>query len=170
VAQPAVDTWTIPLGEFPIEALDVPGLERRREPFRNEHSLEVQLPFLHETLGPLPITPIVTGEVTPEQCALVLDAVVGEGTLLVVSTDLSHYLPYDDANRRDMETATAVISGKPDLLGRDSACGLIGLQAALLLAQERGWAEYLVDLRNSGDTDGDRTRVVGYGAFTLEER
>jgi AmmeMemoRadiSam system protein B len=170
VAQPVVDTWTIPLGEFPIDALEVPGLERRGEPFRNEHSLEVQLPFLHETVGPLPITPIATGEESAEQLALVLDAAVGEGTLLVVSTDLSHYLPYEAANRRDMETATAVISGHPERLGRDSACGLIGLQAALLLAQERGWAVNLLDLRNSGDTDGDRTRVVGYGAFALEGR
>jgi AmmeMemoRadiSam system protein B len=170
VAQPLVDTWTIPLGEFPIDALDVPGLERRGEPFRNEHSLEVQLPFLHETLGPLPITPIATGEVSSEQCALVLEGAVDEGTFLVVSTDLSHYLPYEAANRRDMETATAVLSGNPGLLSRDSACGLTGLQAALLLAQQREWVVRLLDLRNSGDTDGDRTRVVGYGAFVLEGR
>jgi hypothetical protein len=164
LATPAADTWSIPLGEFPIVDAALP---RSQEPFRTEHCLEVQLPFLLETVGPVPITPILTGDVTPKDAAAALGGIVDDATLLVVSTDLSHYLPYETANRVDAETASAVVARRPKTLGHDSACGLTGLQAALLLARDRDWDVELLDLRNSGDTAGDRSRVVGYGAFAL---
>ncbi len=168
VAAPEADTWATPLGEFPIAVPpDLRGVERIQDPFSREHCLEVQLPFLHEVLGPLPITPLLTGDVTPRQVAVVLGKMVDRRTLLVVSTDLSHYLPYDDAVRKDHETIEAIEAGEPMRLARESACGLIGLQAALILAGELGWSARLLDYRNSGDTAGDRARVVGYGALTI---
>lgn len=168
-AMPMADTWAIPIGEFRIDAdHDLPGLDRLREPFANEHCLEVQLPFLHEVLGPLPITPIVTGDVTPYEAAKLLELLVGDDTLLVVSTDLSHYLPSATAKRRDAESADSILSLNPEGLDRRSACGLVALQAALILARDRDWGVRLLDLHNSGDTEGDPWRVVGYGAFALE--
>ena len=165
VARPAANTWRTPVGEFPIEEEEhIPALD---EPFATEHSLDVQLPFLHETLGPVPILPVLTGDVTAEDAAFTLDEIVDDHTLLIVSTDLSHYLPYETAIRVDTETASLVTALEPERLGRDSACGRIGLQAALLLARRRGWRVRLLDLRNSGDTAGDRSRVVGYGAFAI---
>lgn len=157
--------WSVPLGDVAVERADavptIPG------PFRSEHSLEVQLPFLLATLGPVSVAPLLTGDIDPADAADTLEGIVGEGTLLVVSTDLSHYLGYEAAKRIDAETADAIVALEPTRLGWDSACGRTGLQAAMILADRRGWRVRLLDLRNSGDTAGDRSRVVGYGAFAM---
>ncbi len=125
------------------------------------------LPFLAAMLRPVPIVPILTGEVAAPEVAGAIDSVVGDDDLLVVSTDLSHYHPYDTARKLDAVTADAVVAGDWQSLGWDSACGRTGLQAAMLLADKRGWSTTLLDLRSSGDTAGDRSRVVGYGAFAM---
>jgi MEMO1 family protein len=165
LATPGAGHWRIPTGVVPIEHTDaVPTIG---EPFRTEHCLEVQLPFLLATLGPVPVVPVLTGEIDPSDAADTLDDAVGEEALLVVSTDLSHYLGYEAARRIDAETADAVVALEPTRLGWDAACGRTGLQAAMLLAQRRGWRPRLLDLRNSGDTAGDPSRVVGYGAFAM---
>lgn len=131
-----------------------------------EHSLEVQLPFLQRALGEFTVLPLLTGEVDPKAVAEVLDeALDGDGVTAVISTDLSHYLDAASARRRDAATADAVTALRPQDLEWDDACGRTGLQAALLVAQSRGWACRLLDLRNSGDTAGPSDHVVGYGAF-----
>jgi MEMO1 family protein len=168
VAAPAADTWAIPTGNFPIDLpAEAPAVERMQAPFAGEHCIEVQLPFLLETLGSVPIIPLLTGDVSPTETAAVLDSLLDDVTLLVVSTDLSHYLPYNVAVELDSETTAAVVAGEPDRLRPESACGLTGLRAGLLVAAARGWEIELLDYRNSGDTAGDRSRVVGYGAFAL---
>lgn len=165
LAAPVADVWRIPLGEVTVErAPDVPAIQ---EPYAAEHCLEVQLPFLHEVLGPRSVMPILTGDISSQRAGEALDRIVDDHTLLVVSTDLSHYLPYEAAQRIDARTAAVVVAVEPERLDRDSACGRTGLQAALLLARRRSWEVGLLDLRNSGDTSGDRSRVVGYGAFAL---
>ena len=165
LAVPMAEAWVTPVGTFPIAGA---GLPRLQDAFATEHCLEVQLPFLHATIGALPIVPILTGELTPQVAADTLGELVGDDDLLIVSTDLSHYLPYEEASRRDAMTARAVVEGKPLTLAQETACGRTGLQAALLLAAERSWSTALLDLRSSGDTAGDRSRVVGYGAFAME--
>jgi AmmeMemoRadiSam system protein B len=131
-----------------------------------EHSLEVQLPFLQRALGEFTVLPLLTGEVDPKAVAVVLDeALDSDGVMVVISTDLSHYLDAASARHRDAATADAVIELRPQDLGWDDACGRTGLRAALLVARNRGWECRLLDLRNSGDTAGPSDHVVGYGAF-----
>jgi AmmeMemoRadiSam system protein B len=132
-----------------------------------EHSLEVQLPFLQVLLDALTIQPMLTGDIRAEEAADVLDDALDEQHLGFISSDLSHYLPYEEARTRDRRTATAITELRAEDLHRDDACGATAVQAGLLVARRRGWKCRLLDLRNSGDTSGDRTRVVGYGAFVI---
>jgi AmmeMemoRadiSam system protein B len=163
-----------PLGELPVDA-DAEARARRHpgvgdSPFAHarEHCLEVQLPFLQVVLGGPSVVALLCGQVAPEQVAPVIEEFLGEpGTLVLVSSDLSHYLPYEEARRRDEETARAIEHLDPAALGPESACGLVAVQALLLAARRRGLEVTRLDLRNSGDTAGDRQRVVGYGAFSF---
>jgi len=133
-----------------------------------EHSLEVQLPFLQRVLGDLTIVPLAVGGASDEQVADVLDALWGgPETLLVVSSDLSHYYDYDTAVRLDAETADAIVDLAPERLGRDAACGRMAIGGLLLAAARNALRPRLLDLRNSGDTAGARDEVVGYGAFAF---
>lgn len=135
-----------------------------------EHSLEVHLPFLQAVLGDFALVPIVVGDATAEEAATILRAVWGgPETLVVVSSDLSHYLPYDTARERDGATCGAILRFDATI-EPDEACGAAPINGLLLEARRRGLAIEQVDLRNSGDTAGDRDRVVGYGAFALHER
>lgn len=174
LALPGADALATPLGEIPT---DPAGEERaRRHPgvadspmaHTREHSLEVQLPFLQVALGGPPVTALLCGQAPPEQLVPVIEERLGEpDTVVVVSSDLSHYLSYDEARRVDTATAEAIGRLDPDALNHDSACGLTGVQALLLAAHRRDLAVTCLDLRNSGDTAGDRSRVVGYGAFAF---
>lgn len=167
VARPDAAAWATPLGSVRLAGVDHPLVRPLPEAFHREHSLEVQLPFLQMTLGDPLVAPLLTGDAPSEAVAGVLEDAVGDDTLLVVSSDLSHYHSYETARRLDRVTAEAVVERRPEALGPESACGRTGVQAALHLSRARGWRVTLLDLRNSGDTAGDRSRVVGYGAFAL---
>ena len=135
-----------------------------------EHSLEVHLPFLQVALGEFALVPIVAGEASPQAVAAVLDAVWGgPETLIVVSTDLSHYLDYRTCQETDLRTAEAIERHDPDALAPESACGRVPVRGLLAVAKRRGMSIARLDLRNSGDTAGPRQRVVGYGSWALFE-
>ena len=134
-----------------------------------EHSLEVQLPFLQSVLGEFSLVPIVVGDASAEEMAQVFDLLWGAGeTLIVVSSDLSHYHAYDLARRTDRGTAQRILD-LDAALEPEEACGAAPINGLLVVARRRGLSPELVDLRNSGDTAGDRQRVVGYGAFAFHE-
>ena len=174
IAASSADAFSTPLGQLPVDtatrdSLVEAGLVTVRDDAHvSEHSLEVQLPFLQVCLGDVVVLPLAVGQVDPERVAEVLARVWGgEETLIVVSTDLSHYLDHATASRQDRRTAEAVVARRPDRLGRYDACGLIPLQGLLLAAERHGLEVELLDLRTSADTAGGSDRVVGYGAFAL---
>jgi MEMO1 family protein len=152
------DATVARLAELPAVLVSDPAHAR-------EHSLEVQLPFLQKLLPGAQIVPILVGEATAAEVEAVLDALWGgPETLIVVSSDLSHYHPYDEARSLDGATATAILEGRATLTGED-ACGCVAVNGLMRVARRRGLRVELLELRNSGDTAGDRSRVVGYGAF-----
>jgi MEMO1 family protein len=133
-----------------------------------EHSLEVQLPFIQVCLGDVTVLPLAVGDVDPGRVADALELVWGGSeTLVVVSTDLSHYHDHATAVELDRRTAAAIVERRPDRLGPYDACGVIPVQGLLLAAERHGLEVKLLDLRTSADTAGDPDRVVGYGAFAL---
>lgn len=173
LALPECDAFATPLGEHAVDADGVaalqaiPDVRRWDRPHQDEHSLEVHLPFLDVTLGSVPVIPLLTGSVDPEVVAAALERVWTLDTLVVVSSDLSHHLPYDRACTEDSRTARAVEHLYLEAVGPMQACGCGGLRGLLASARRRGLRARCVDLRNSGDTSGSRARVVGYGAFGL---
>lgn len=131
-----------------------------------EHSLEVQLPFLQRVLTDFTLLPLAVGMATPEEVAEVLETLWGgEETLIVVSSDLSHYLPYAAAQRVDNATAQAILALQP--VAHDHACGGTPIGGLMLAARHHHLTPHLLDLRNSGDTAGSHDRVVGYAAFAF---
>lgn len=133
-----------------------------------EHCLEVQLPFLQETLNEFKIVPMVVGDTDSDQLAqMILKYSKDDQTLIVISTDLSHYNDYKTSRELDSRTAMAIESLSPELLSQEDACGLYPIRGALLAALKRTWQVHRLDLCNSGDTAGDCTRVVGYGAWMV---
>ncbi len=175
VALPSCEAFETPLGTIALDraALEklaaLPWVETNDRAHALEHCIEVQLPFLQSVLGAFELVPMVVGDATPSQMASTLEAVWdADSTLVVVSSDLSHYLPWDAARTRDAATARAIVSLKADLEPED-ACGAAPINGLLRVARTRGFAAHLLDLRNSGDTAGDRDRVVGYGSFEFVE-
>ncbi len=173
VAAPSVDGFDSPLGTVELDTAAIAAL--RRLPFVEvsdrahamEHSLEVHLPFLQSVLGGFSLVPLVVGDCTPRDMASAYDLLWGgEETLIVVSSDLSHYLPYDAARATDANTGRAILDLR-DSLDPEAACGAAPINGLLRIARTRGLVAEQVDLRNSGDTAGDRDRVVGYGAFAF---
>jgi MEMO1 family protein len=173
LAVPMARAFGTPLGELAIEnqgRSTLLGLKQIRAtdiPHAEEHSLEVELPFLQKLLTSFELLPIAAGDASAAEVAETLDAVWGgPETLIVVSTDLSHYHDYETARILDRATNEAVLAftGR---LGGEQACGCVGLNGFLRAAHARGLRIELKDLRNSGDTAGDRARVVGYGAWAL---
>jgi MEMO1 family protein len=173
VAAPSSAAFATPLGNVDVDQRAIAALveaelvsidDRAHEP---EHSLEVELPFLQRVLGHFSLIPLLVGDAPPEQVATIIDAVLDERTFLVISTDLSHYLNYASAQERDDATAKAIERLAFDRLGPYDACGYAALNGALYAARRRQWSIERLDLRNSGDTSGDRNRVVGYGAWAL---
>lgn len=175
LALPEASAFLTPLGAVPVDAeaaarvRGLPGVAVSALAHAYEHSLEVQLPFLQVVLGAFRVLPLVVGEARPDEVAAALEAVWGGSeTLIVVSTDLSHYHEYERARELDAATCAAILERRDRLAG-DQACGCRPLNGLLRLAAARGYELELLDYRNSGDTAGSRERVVGYGAFALHE-
>ncbi len=132
-----------------------------------EHSLEVQLPFLQRTLKKFSILPVVYGEVDPEAAAKVLVKFIDDRTLLVVSSDLSHYYPYEIAKQLDTGCVRSICDLDIKEMAREEACGKAPILTLMEIARQKGWKAKLLDCRNSGDVTGDKTRVVGYAAIAF---
>ena len=133
-----------------------------------EHSLEVQLPFLQRVLDDFGLVPLSVGDADDDEVAEVLDALWdGPETLIVISSDLSHYYDYATAQRLDAETTRAIEELAPERLDYESACGRVGVRGLLVAARRHGLRAETLDLRNSGDTAGPRDQVVGYGAWAF---
>ena len=176
LALSGADAFATPLGEVPVDAaaakmiLELPQVRVLDATHADEHSLEVHLPFLQVVLGDFSIVPLVVGEATPDEVAQVLEILWGgPETIIVVSSDLSHYLDYDSARRLDGDTCRAIENLDADAIGRDQACGRVPVKGLLTLAKRRGMKVTTLDMRNSGDTAGSRDRVVGYGAWMFTE-
>jgi len=176
LALPDTAAFATPLGTVPVdvEAVEkirtLPQVTTSGPAHALEHSLEVHLPFLQALLGEFSLVPLAVGHADADEVAGVLDALWdGPGTLIVVSSDLSHYHPYDVAQAIDRRTADGILALRTDIT-HEQACGATPVIGMNLIAQQRGLEPQLLDLRNSGDTAGDRGRVVGYGAFAYFER
>jgi len=175
LALPGATVLATPLGNIAIDAEAVATLAKMPQvtvsPAAHalEHSLEVHLPFLQTVLEKFSVVPLAVGDATADEVAQVLDALWGGAeTLIVVSSDLSHYLNYHEAQAIDRATAQAILDLRTDI-SHEQACGGTPVNGLVLAARRRGLTPHLLDLRNSGDTAGDRTRVVGYGAFAFYE-
>jgi MEMO1 family protein len=172
IAVPSADAFATPLGRVPVDRAalatiaELPFVVTADTPHTPEHALEVELPFLQEMLGEFAVVPLLAGGCPPAQVAEVLGRLWGEGdTLLVVSSDLSHYHDYATARRLDAATAAAIERGDWASLGAGQACGHLSVAGLLVEAQRRGLKPQRLALCNSGDTAGSRDRVVGYGAW-----
>jgi len=175
IALPESRVFRTPLGDVDLDIgaierlLRLPGVSRREDAHLLEHSLEVHLPFLQVALGEFLLVPMVVGSTTPETVVTALESVWGGSeTLVVISSDLSHYHPYAEAEAIDAATSRE-ITGLHGVLGPQQACGCTGINALLRIAGRRGLAIEEVDRRNSGDTAGPRDQVVGYAAYALYE-
>ncbi len=177
VATTRVDAFETPLGTVPVDKravdaiVDLPQVEIVDQAFVGEHALEVHLPFLETVLNDFGIVPLIVGDAAPRQVADVLDRLWGgDETLIVVSSDLSHYLDYETARARDELTAEHIEHLEAERIRGEDACGARPVNGLLLAAREHGLKANVLDLRNSGDTAGDKDRVVGYGAFAFTEK
>ncbi|MEQ1439973.1 AmmeMemoRadiSam system protein B [Fontimonas sp. SYSU GA230001] len=168
IALPTVSQFRTPLGDVPIDTALVARLDvaRRDDAHAREHCLEVQLPFLQCLLPDFRLVPAVVGAASPQQVEDFLDAAVDADTLVIVSTDLSHYHDDATARRLDDATVTRIEALVTDLDGHE-ACGAMALNGFLRYAARRHWRVQRLDVRNSGDTSGDRSRVVGYASFAV---
>jgi AmmeMemoRadiSam system protein A len=138
-----------------------------------EHSGEVEVPFLQKVLKPFEMVSVVFGQADPAAAAQALASQLDDRSLIVVSTDLSHYKPYDHARQLDTRTVNAILNMTPEAIGGEDACGFMPVCTLLHLAKLKGWKPTLLDYRNSGDTSGNKSGgVVGYTAiaFTAPEQ
>jgi AmmeMemoRadiSam system protein B len=174
LALSSAGAWATPFGDVPIDAeaasllSEFPSVGINDIAHSREHALEVQLPLLQTLLDDFTLVPLVVGFASADEVASVIEALwTGPDILVVVSTDLSHYHRYDDAVRLDTRTAAAITALRPDDITDDAACGARPLRGLVRVVASRHLAIEQVDLRNSGDTAGDRHSVVGYGAFAV---
>ncbi|MCP5300665.1 MAG: AmmeMemoRadiSam system protein B [Chromatiaceae bacterium] len=173
IALSSDDAFATPLGDIPVDTaardrlLDLPGVGIYDAAFAQEHALEVQLPFLQSVLDEFTLVPVVVGDADADDVARVIEALRDDDTLIVVSSDLSHYHAYADCQTRDRATSAKIEALRGDQIGPYDACGAFPLRGLLKTAQDHDWRVATLDLRNSGDTAGDRTRVVGYGAYAF---
>ncbi len=170
------DGWSTPLGVVPLDQevirplLNLPAAGVLDAAHAQEHSLEVHVPFLQTLLADFKLVPVVIGDASEEDVAGLLDrAWGGPETLIVVSTDLSHFLNYHDCQILDGETVAAIERFDTTRFGQNSACGRVPVAGLLRAAKQRGMTIERLDVRNSGDTAGPRDRVVGYGSWALFE-
>jgi AmmeMemoRadiSam system protein B len=175
MAVPQAASFATPLGRVEIDRELKALLLQRGDvieadaPHAQEHALEVQLPFLQLLFDNFTLLPVVLGSVAPEHVAAALAQVWGDAaTLVLVSSDLSHYHTYQDARQIDAATSAAILRRDSTLAG-EQACGAVGINGLLYLAGQRQLAVAEIARCNSGDTAGDRSRVVGYGAFAVHE-
>lgn len=174
MALSTADAFRTPLGDVPVDTsallgIDLPGLSSFDATHQYEHSLEVHLPFLQAVLDNFSIVPIVVGDAKARAVANLLDALWGgDETLIVVSSDLSHYLDYESAAVLDAATCRS-IEQLDTHIDQNAACGATPVRGLLIAARDRGLQVVTLDLRNSGDTAGDKDFVVGYGAWILSE-
>jgi AmmeMemoRadiSam system protein B len=173
MALPGWAAFGTPLGMMRVDepacalAATLPGVVLSDAAHSREHSVEVQLPFLQRTLGAeITIVPVVVGPVEAHLVAHVMEALAqDDSTVIVVSTDLSHYHDQATAGRLDRRTAEAIVRRDPLAIGQQDACGCYPLRGLLEFAHRHDLDVRLFDLRTSGDTAGERSQVVGYGAF-----
>jgi AmmeMemoRadiSam system protein B len=174
LALPDATELETPLGRVRVDADAVKSLAPLTQvhtsapAHRKEHSLEVQLPFLQRLLKSFTVVPLAVGEAERDEVAEVIDALWDRAHILI-STDLSHYLRWEDARRLDAQTADAIVRMDADALSDDQACGNVPLRGFLDVARRRGMRAHVLDLRTSGDTAGGKDKVVGYGSFSFEE-
>jgi AmmeMemoRadiSam system protein B len=176
LALPSARAFATPFGEVALDADAVARALELRQVVRNdaahaqEHSLEVQLPFLQRMLEDFRIVPFAVGDATGEEVAQVMELLWGGAeTLIVVSSDLSHYHRYAEALLIDRATADAILALSPGL-DHEQACGATPINGLIVAARRHGLRPELLDLRNSGDTAGDKSRVVGYASFAFGAR
>jgi len=172
LALPGTDAFTTPLGEVQIDQNAVALIESmpqvviRPDAHATEHSLEVQLPFLQSVLDNFKLVPLAVGDTTAAEVAEVLDVLWGGSeTLIVISSDLSHFLPYQAAQAMDARTVQNILH--LEHINHEQACGGTPVNGLLLAASRHGLQPHLLDLRNSGDTAGDKNRVVGYASIAF---
>ncbi|MDR3390691.1 MAG: AmmeMemoRadiSam system protein B [Sulfuriferula sp.] len=175
LALPDADAFATPLGNIPIDHNAVALLNTMPQVVTSaaahawEHSLEVQLPFLQSVLGDFSLVPLAVGDATPAEIAEVLNALWGgPETLIVISSDLSHFLSYETAQAVDQQTAQRILELHGPL-SHEQACGGTPINGMLLAAKRHHLQPILLDLRNSGDTAGDKSHVVGYASFAFME-
>lgn len=175
LALSSADCFQTPLGRITVDQEAVkkisclPQVCLMDTAHAQEHSLEVHLPFLQEALGEFSLVPLVVGDVGPGEVAEVLETLWGgPETLIVISSDLSHYHDYKTAQKLDRATSQAIEQLRPEDIQYDHACGRNPVNGLLQVARQRGLTAKTVDLRNSGDTAGTHDRVVGYGAYVFE--
>jgi AmmeMemoRadiSam system protein B len=175
LAAPSAGSFLTPLGEIPVDrdalerVLRLPQVTLADAPHALEHSLEVQLPFLQRALRHFELVPLAVGEASDAEVAGVLDELWGgDETLVVVSSDLSHYLSYESARVIDAETSRSIEALDASAISPDEACGGVAVRGLLVAARRHGLAARTLDLRSSGDTAGPRHEVVGYGAYALQ--
>ena len=173
MALPTARAFATPLGEIPLDRdtlarlAALPGVVAADAPHRDEHSLEVQLPFLQAVLGDFELVPVVVGGAGAAQVAALIDAFGDDPDCLVVaSSDLSHSHVYDEARRIDGDTCRRILNRATDLIG-EQACGARGINGLMTSARAAALEVSLLHACNSGDTAGDRERVVGYASFAL---
>jgi AmmeMemoRadiSam system protein B len=175
LAIPSARAFATPLGEVEIDrraaalALALPQVQENDAAHAQEHALEVQLPFLQAVLDDFRIVPFAVGAATVDEVADVLERLWGgPETLILVSSDLSHYHGYAEARAIDRTSAEGILALSP-ILDHEQACGATPINALLACARQHGLVPELLDLRNSGDTAGDKSRVVGYASFAFAE-
>jgi AmmeMemoRadiSam system protein B len=136
-----------------------------------EHSLEVHLPFLQRVLDDFTLVPFVVGDASPREIANLVEALWGgDETLFVISSDLSHHLPYAEARAIDRNTTAHIVALDPEPIDHEMACGATPVNGFVLAAREKQLTPTLLDLRNSGDTAGGRNQVVGYTAIAFHPK
>lgn len=172
LATSSYDSWQTPLGKVGIDKLVLTLVKKYPALFsannsahRDEHSLEVQLPFLQQALGQFTIIPLLTGEIDPLSTAKIINSEINPQDLIIISSDLSHYLKYNQAKGSDKKTVDSILGLKDNLLVGEQACGINGVKLVIELAKINKWRPVLIDYRNSGDTAGDKDRVVGYASI-----
>jgi MEMO1 family protein len=173
LALPDTDAFETPLGRVRLDAEAIhslagfPQVTVNAEAHAEEHALEVQLPFLQSVLGDFTLLPLAVGMATADDVAEVLEAVWGgDETLIVISSDLSHYLPYAAAQSADRETADDILQLRQPI-SHEQACGGTSIGGLIVAARRHHLIPHLLDLRNSGDTAGSHSKVVGYASFAF---
>ena len=172
-ALPAAQSFETPLGRVAIDREGWSELQQRPDltvddrPHAYEHGLEVQLPFLQTVLERFTLLPVLVGDASTDAVAALIESVWGgPETLIVISSDLSHFHSYQQAQRQDRETVDRILAMRSGL-GHEQACGATPVNGLLRTAARHGLVPHLLDIRNSGDTAGDRNRVVGYASIAF---